>query len=325
MAVEYLKYADSKKIRIDSYLAQTFPEFSRSFFGRLIKEGEVLVNGKQVKPSYLLSGEEEIEIHFPPPPPKKPLAEDIPLEVLFENEHILVINKPAGLVVHPGPGNAEGTLVNGLLNLTSKLSEVDIPERAGIVHRLDKDTSGVILVAKTNQAHFHLAQQFQERSVQKEYLAITHGVPKEREGRIDLPIGRSQRVWKKMKIDPRGKASLTYYKVQKTWGPFAFIIARPKTGRTHQIRLHLRAVGAPILCDELYGKEKELKYSFFTSFQKGTLLSRQALHAHKIKFQLFGKEMEFQSPLPEDLQRVLDFFQAHYPKESGISGKNDYN
>ena len=298
--------------RLDAYLASLHSDRSRSSIAKLIKEGSVLVDGKKAKPSLQLKTGWQIEITFPPEPSNEPMAEKIDLDVLYEDEHILVVDKPAGMVVHPGCGHKDGTLVNALLYNADTLSEIDDPQRMGIVHRLDKDTSGVILTAKTNRAHLHIAAQFKDRQVEKEYIALTDGVPQPLEGVVDLPLGRSKRDRKKMAGDrEKGKVAQTRYEVRKNWGKYSLVHCFPKTGRTHQIRVHLLSLKTPILCDPIYGKQKEIKEVHLGGQGGEVALGRLALHAHRLKVSLFGQELEFKSPMPQDLCRAVKFFDQY--------------
>ncbi len=268
------------------------------------------------KPSTRLDSGDVVHIDIPPPAPILPLPEDLPLEVIHEDDSLLVINKSPDIVVHPSNGTiAGGTLVNALLSHTDTLSKEGGEFRPGIVHRLDRETSGIILVARTDLAHRRLAAQFKEREVHKEYLACVHGVPKEPEGVVDLPIARSLANRKKMAIrhDEQGKQSVTRWKCIRTIGTsFSWIHCFPETGRTHQIRLHMKAIGHPIICDSTYGREKKITRSELLrrapQGPEDTILDRQALHAYAIEFRHpgSGEMTSFCAPLPDDLQPIWD-------------------
>jgi 23S rRNA pseudouridine1911/1915/1917 synthase len=280
--------------RLDKYVAKACPDLSRSQGQKLIHDGSIKVNSQTAKSSYKLEAGDAVEVNFPPPTvPDRLSAEAIPLQILYEDKDLLVIDKPAGMTVHPAPGNRQHTLVNAVLGHIPDL-EAGEASRPGIVHRLDKDTSGLILVAKNNLAHMRLAEQFKNRTVTKVYQALVRGHLTPGEGTIEARIGRNPRDRKRMAVAERGREARTEYKVLKYLGNFSLVEVRPKTGRTHQIRVHLAAIGFPIVGDSTYGGKSEL-------------LSRQFLHAHKLAFQLpsSGERKEFISPLPPDLEEVL--------------------
>lgn len=276
-----------------------------------------MVAGAEVrKPSHKLRGGDAVELDLPPPPPPPgPLqAEDLPLTILFQDEHLLVIDKPAGLSVHPGAGQRDGTLVNVLLHHSpGALSGVGGEERPGIVHRLDKDTTGVMVVARSDRAHRELARQFHDREVQKRYLALSDGLPQQREGVINAPLGRHPKDRKRQAVVElaKGRAASTRYAVQESHGRYALIRCEPKTGRTHQIRVHLQSVGAPLLADKSYGRGRPER---FTTADLGfpgeerVLLERHALHAARLEFShpLSGERLAFEAPLPEDMAGTLE-------------------
>lgn len=277
--------------RLDRLLANRFSgHFSRTYFQELIAQNLVSVNGESVKKREKLKAGDEIELFFTPLPGSSLEPEEIPLNLLYEDEEIAVINKPAGLVVHPAPGNWSGTLVNALLfhALTPKGED---SLRPGIVHRLDKETSGVIVTAKRAESQRRLVEQFQRREVKKQYALIAFGSLKALF--IDAPIGRDERDRKKMALTPNGKPAETQFEKMGEKEGLLALFAYPKTGRTHQIRLHARALGAPILGDTLYGKE-----------EKG--VKRQMLHAYRIGFThpMSGKWMEIEAPFPEDFSKI---------------------
>ncbi len=275
--------------RLDKLLPARFPEQSRSYFQSLIREGMVLLNGQKVKKQIRPQIGDKIEVSFLITEEIALEAEDVPLDVLFEDEWLLVINKPAGLVVHPGPKNWHGTVANGLLYRYRDL----IGDRPGIVHRLDKETSGLLLCAKSLQAQSKLMKLFADREVDKEYLAITIGKPKE--GLIDAPIGRSPNNRKVMCVREDGKKAKTIFKPLAWDQQYCLVKCHLLTGRTHQIRVHLKHIGAPMLGDATYGVKK-------------SGFDRQMLHAHALKFvhPYTGKQMEFTLPPPNDMQPTVE-------------------
>lgn len=293
---------DEKSARLDQYLASVFPRpVSRSHLKKLIDAGNILVNGKPAKPHHKVKPGERIEVRAEEPTRRsKPEAEDIALEVLYEDGDMIVINKQPGIAVHPGAGRPSGTIVNALLNHCRKLSDVNAA-RPGIVHRLDKDTSGVMVAAKNNASHAELARQFKDRTVKKYYLALVKGVVELDNGIINLPIGRHQSNRQKMAVryDSERKA-VTEYKVIKRFDGFTLVMLNLKTGRTHQIRVHMAYIGHPVLGDEKYGSSDR-------ALKGGEGPSRQALHAYylKLRHPTSGKEMEFTACLPADMKEML--------------------
>jgi 23S rRNA pseudouridine1911/1915/1917 synthase len=266
----------------------------------LIRRGLVQVDGIVVrKPSYSLEGSEWIEVDIPAPEVSDLIPEEIPLDVVFENREILIINKPAGMVVHPSAGHADGTLVNAALAHAPDIEGVGGEVRPGVVHRLDKDTSGLIILAKNDTAHRFIQRQFKNRKVQKTYLALVHGKPPTQDGQIEAPIGRDRRNRKRMGImsPGQGREAATIYHTIRAYEAYTLLEVQPITGRTHQIRLHLEFIGCPVVGDKLYGPRRSRR-----------LLPRQFLHAHRLRFLLPGKteSSEFTAPLPEDLERFLE-------------------
>ncbi len=287
--------------RLDVFLTDELPDFSRSYLKKLIDGSLVTVNGVSAKPNYKLKLGDSVEVAVPDPIPLEVQPEPIPLKAVFEDESILVVDKPAGMVVHPAPGNYTGTLVNAILNHCSDLSGIGGVERPGIVHRLDKDTSGLIVVAKNDNALQSLTKQFKDRVVKKQYLALVRGALKKNSGIINAPIGRHKINRKKMAVDiESGREAITHYEMVKQFKLFAFLRLFPKTGRTHQIRVHLSHLGNPILCDKLYNKN--------SSNPSPKVLTRQALHAHKLEFQhpCSKRIVEFESPLPNDIASLMN-------------------
>ncbi len=284
--------------RLDRYLVAQLHDYSRSEIQRWIKEGFVLVNERRAKAGMALSEGDVITVMIPPPPPTELVPEDIPLVVLYEDEDVLAIDKPAGMVVHPAAGHSRGTLVNAILYHFPHLDGVGEGGRPGIVHRLDKDTSGIILVAKNPRAHRHLQTQFKQRTIEKTYLALLHGHITPSEGLIDAPIGRHPRHRKRMAIvsPDKGREAQTQYEVLAFYGNTSLVKAHPLTGRTHQIRVHFASIGYPIVGDVVYGRGDVYK------------LGRHFLHAHQLRFRRPADEtwIELVSPLPEALQGLLD-------------------
>lgn len=293
---------DEGSVRLDQYLASVFPKpVSRSHLKKLIDAGNILVNGKAAKPHHKVKPGEKIEVSLEEPVSSKPEAEDIALEILYEDDDIIVINKEPGIAVHPGAGTRSGTIVNALLNHCQKLSDVNAA-RPGIVHRLDKDTSGVMVIAKNNASHTELARQFKDHTVKKNYLALVKGVVELDNGVVDLPIGRHPSNRQKMAVryDSERKA-VTEYKVIKRFEGFTLVMLNLKTGRTHQIRVHMAYIGHPVLGDEKYGSRDR------PALKGGRALSRQALHSYylKLRHPTSGKEMEFTADLPDDMKSMI--------------------
>ncbi|MEM7164919.1 MAG: RluA family pseudouridine synthase [Planctomycetota bacterium] len=306
---------EANGVRLDQWLHARFPDLSRSALKRLINDGRVRIDDATPKPSTSLRTGSKVVVRIPPPPPPMPIPENVSLDILHEDDALLVVSKPAGMVVHPSPGtSARGTLVNALLGWTEDLSSEGGEFRPGIVHRLDRETSGVLLVARTDRSHRKLAEQFKERTVHKEYVAFVHGVPTEPEGIIDQPLGRSPTQRQRMAIrhDDQGKPATTSWKVEHDLGSHSWLRMFPKTGRTHQIRVHLKSIQLPIVCDATYGREKKITASELhgKTVKQGELplLERHALHAHRIRFQHpeTGAWTEFEAPLHADMQAVWD-------------------
>ncbi len=286
--------------RLDKFLVTQMTDLSRARVQTLIKEGHVFVNGAVVTKTGFDAGVgSEVRVEVPEPLPTQLQGEDIPLQVVFENDDILVIDKPAGMVVHPALGHATGTLVNAALGYAPEMEGVAGEGRPGVVHRLDKDTSGLILIAKNDRALYWLQEQFKTRQVQKVYLALSDGHPKTPTGRIEAAIGRDPAQRKQMAIvsDAKGRAAVSEYLVMESFAEHTLFEVYPHTGRTHQIRLHLTMIGCPIVGDTLYGhSHPSLK------------IKRQFLHAARLTVTLPGETepRTFQSPLPPELQSILD-------------------
>jgi 23S rRNA pseudouridine1911/1915/1917 synthase len=280
-------------IRLDKHLTQVLPEFSRARLQRLIRQGRVLVNGQIAKASQKLGKSDRISVDLPRVA-GRPLAEPIPLAVIYEDEDILVIDKPAGLIVHPAPGHPSHTLVNAVLAHCPGLTMSNEQVRPGIVHRLDKDTSGLLVIAKNDPAREYLVAQFKNRSVTKGYLVLVKGKLSPEQGMIEAPIGRDPHRRQRMAIVEAGKQASTQYQVRKYLGNYTLVEVAPLTGRTHQIRVHLSAIGYPVVGDTIYGI-------------RCAQLNRQFIHAYRLGFRLPSTKQyqEFTSPLPTDLQQVL--------------------
>jgi 23S rRNA pseudouridine1911/1915/1917 synthase len=302
------------------FLSARYPEISRATVRRAIDAGHVRVNDEACKPSLRLRENDRVAVQQVEVPREGPAPENIPLSILHEDESIVVVNKPAGMVVHPAKGHWEGTLASALAHHFGTLSGRGGPTRPGIVHRLDRDTSGVIVVAKNDQAHDALAEQFKSRTTEKEYLAIVVGEPELDRDRIDEPIGDHPTHRDKKAIrrnDPEARSAVTNYEVVERFVGYALVRALPKTGRTHQIRIHLAHARHSVLCDRLYGGRAVLKELELipradmgqdtTSAADNILLDRQALHAHRlaIAHPTTSVRMEFIAPLPDDMERTL--------------------
>ena len=305
--------------RIDLFLTQCCDGFSRTQIRQAVQSGGTEVNGRQVRPSVKIRTGQKIRFLLPEPATDDTVPENIPLDVLYEDDGLVVVNKPAGMVVHPARGHWSGTLTSALAFRFQSLSDVGGPTRPGIVHRLDRDTSGVMVVAKTNAVHMHLADQFHDRVVEKEYFAIAAGKMDRDRDLIDAPIGRPPYQRDKMAIREdhvTSKPASTFYEVISRHGRYTQVRLKPKTGRTHQIRVHLGHIGCPIICDRLYAGHSEITKSMLLGKTRDPsepcLLHRQALHAHKLTFQhpQTGKSMTHQAPLPEDLTRVVQLLES---------------
>jgi len=292
------KIAEKSGDRLDMWLAETVPEHSRSRWQTLIKEGRVTVNGAPCKANLKIHAGDRVKWSVPDPAPAVPQAEAISLNVLYEDKHMIVINKPAGLVVHPAVGNETGTLVNALLHHCTDLTGIGGEIRPGIVHRLDKDTSGVMVVAKNEAAMMDLSRQFKERDTEKEYLTIVWGVPYGKRGTVETTIGRHPIHRKKMAANVRnGREAVSHFEVQEALGEAALVRVKIETGRTHQIRVHMTHIKHPVIGDSVYGRGR-------ASTIKAV---RQMLHAAKLSLNhpKTGKRMTFEAPLPEDMEELL--------------------
>lgn len=310
--IEIVVSPHQRKERIDKFLAHQIENATRSKVQKAIEQGLVLVNGKRVKASHEVAPGEVIRCTLPQPARMKAQPEPIPLDILHQDEDVIVVNKPAGMVTHPAYGHYTGTLVNALLYHCAQLSTINDGLRPGIVHRLDKDTSGLIVVAKNDRAHTFLSQQFSKRTIDREYWAIVWGLLKQPRGIIEATLGRSKSDRKKISVVRDGKHAVTEYEVIDQFDYLSLIRLKLRTGRTHQIRVHLAHIGHPVFGDPTYGGRR-IAWGGADPKRKSevhrllTLISRQALHAKTIGFihPTTRKFMKFESDLPEDMKKVL--------------------
>lgn len=324
----HFKASKTQVQRIDQFLTSRLSYLSRSAVQRLIDDGLVKVNGKSTKPSYKLKEGDDVVMVAPPEPVNELIPENIPLEIIYEDEYFLALNKQADLIVHPARGRWSGTLVNGLVYYGKKWSTINGDWRPGILHRLDRNTTGIMLVAKSDEAHWRLARQFENRTIQKTYLAVVHGVPELLSDVIDMPIGKDKYVREKQAVrkeENGGRVATTQYQVEevfdhspqtllhpssfagdKHFAPpaqrFAFVRLRPKTGRTHQLRVHMSAIGHPMVADTMYGG-RSIEVAGPPSFK----FERQALHAAEITFvhPISLNSMTLKAPIPADMERLI--------------------
>ena len=291
--------AKESGIRIDRFLSDNHPELSRSFLQKLIRDGLVQVNNKSIKANYKVQSGDYVSLQLPDLTEPDILPEDIPLDILYEDDDILVVNKPKGMVVHPSAGHTSGTLVNAVLSHCKEhLSGINGVMRPGIVHRIDKDTTGALLVCKNDAAHHNIAEQLKEHTIKRRYRAIVQGNIREDEGTVEGAIGRHPTDRKKMAIHVKnGKPAITHYKVLERFGNATYVECRLETGRTHQIRVHMTSIGHPLLGDEVYGSGKNPYH-----------LQGQTLHAQVLGFihPRTGEYMEFCAPLPEYFEQLLN-------------------
>ena len=295
---EFLVEEDEEGDRLDVYLSDQFVDMSRSYIQKIIKDKKVTVNGKVEKAKYLVKEEDKVVIEIPKPKILEVVPQDIPIEIVYEDDDIIIVNKPQGMVVHPAPGNYEGTLVNAILyHCKGNLSSINGVIRPGIVHRIDKDTSGILMIAKNNNAHNCLAEQLKDHSITRKYEFICHGVFKEDNITVDRPIGRNPKDRLKMAIVPNGKRAVTHFEVLERFNGYTHVRARLETGRTHQIRVHAMSINHPLVGDPVYGpKNSKIK------------LNGQALHAKKLGFihPTTKEYVEFDSELPDYFQKLLE-------------------
>lgn len=306
--------------RLDKYLHGRFPRLSRTTIQRLIKQGAITVNGQPTKASYEMNDADVIELVIPPPEPREIVPEPIPLDIVYEDEHLLAINKQAGIICHPARGDQTGTLVNGLAYYAGSLSHGEDPFRPGIVHRLDKNTTGIMLVAKTDEAHWRLSLQFERRTVQKTYIALVHGEPQLDGDTIDAPIGVHPVVREKFAVMVRenkidiAKSAVTHYEVAERFGDYALVKLFPRTGRTHQLRVHMSHTRHPIVGDLMYGGRalSEFDLSGDPAAPVEPLFAHQALHAWRIAFRhpILETRMELETPFPPKFKRAVELLRA---------------
>ena len=304
--MQYFEVENENK-RIDSYLSEKLEDTSRVAIQRLIANGKVFVNGKTVKSSYKVQVGDKIEVEEEVPVEVSLKAQDIPLDIIYEDNDIIVINKSKGMVVHPANGNPDGTLVNAIMAICKdSLSGIGGEIRPGIVHRLDKDTSGIIIVAKNDKAHIHLSEQIKNHQVKKTYIALVRGIVKENEATINMPIGRSEKDRKKMAVTKKGKEAITHFKVLKRYDKYSLLQVNIETGRTHQIRVHLSQIGYPIVGDEVYSNGKN-EWN----------VNGQCLHAKSLEFihPITEEKMHLEAQLPQYFKNILENLESRKRRE----------
>ena len=295
---EYIIDSETENIRLDKAIAKLDTELSRSMIQKMLDDNKILVNEKSEKASYKTKINDKIQVEDIIAKEIELKAQDIPIDVVYEDSDIIVVNKPKGMVVHPANGNPDGTLVNAIMNICkNSLSGIGGEIRPGIVHRLDKDTSGLLIVAKNDKAHINLSEQIKNREITKKYVALVRGVIKENEATIDMPIGRSDKDRKKMAVKKDGKNAVTHFKVIKRYNGYTYLDIKIDTGRTHQIRVHLAEIGYPIVGDSVYSNGKN-------PFG----IEGQMLHAKSLEFKhpITGKILKLEAPLPEYFEEVLN-------------------
>lgn len=292
-----VKNINEEKFRLDAYIAKEDENLSRTMIKKLIEDGNILVNGKKQKTSYKVQNNDEIEIDVPEAKEINLKAQDIPVEIIYEDKDIIVVNKPKGMVVHPAVGNLDGTLVNAIMNICKdSLSGIGGEVRPGIVHRLDKDTSGLLIIAKNDNSHIKMSEQIKNREVTKIYIALVRGVITENEATINMPIARSTKDRKKMAVCKNGKSAVTHFKVLKRYDKYTLLQIKIDTGRTHQIRVHMAEIGHPVVGDLVYSNGKN-------DFG----VEGQMLHSKILEFKhpITGKEMHLEAELPEYFEKIL--------------------
>jgi 23S rRNA pseudouridine1911/1915/1917 synthase len=307
--------------RLDKYLHSRFPRLSRTMIQRLIKEGAITVNGKPTKASYEPDARDKVDLTIPPPEPYEVVPEPIPLDIVYEDDHMLAINKQNGIIVHPSKATQTGTIANGLAYYANTLSHGEDPFRPGIVHRLDKNTTGVMLVAKTDEAHWRLALQFERRTVRKTYLGVVEGAPRLDADVINAPLGSHPTI-KDRYIVPGAhqavlnrvaKEAITEYEVVERFRGFSLVHLHPKTGRTHQLRVHMSYIGHPMICDTYYGGHPLSEKDLTGEGSESPLITQQALHAYRIRFMhpISEAQMELEAPPPPDMAYLIQILRTH--------------
>ena len=308
--------ASIKERRVDKYLHGRFSNLSRRFIQDAIKTGSVKVNGKAVKPSFKLSSKDIIEFIMPEPPSREILPEDIPLNIIYEDADLIILNKQANMIVHPARGNTHGTLVNALTFYSNELSSGLGEFRPGIVHRLDKNTTGVMIVTKNDTAQWKVARQFEMRQITKTYLAIIHGTPQLTADCINAPLGVHPKMREKYAVRPQsGKEAITFFEVIEPFRGYSLLRMKPRTGRTHQIRVHLTYTKHPIVADDMYGGKLVYPWQLEDAEPEpqNPIISRVALHAESIEFRHPATEqiVKFEAPLPDDMTKMLDMLRKY--------------
>ncbi|MEK6621988.1 MAG: RluA family pseudouridine synthase [Planctomycetota bacterium] len=310
-------------MRLDRYLASRLHDYSRTFIQKLVKEGSVLINGHTTKSSYDIQRGDVITVRAPLIEESKILPEDIPLTIIYEDEYLMVINKPYDMVVHPAGRHPSGTVVNALTFHCQSLSQINGPLKAGIVHRLDRDTTGVMLTIKSDAVHAHIAMQFEKRYIHKEYLAVVEGEFPLDSDEINLPIGRHRKEPQKMSVrHDIGKEAVTIYEVLERFRGYTLVKLKPKTGRTHQIRVHMKAIGHPVVADFMYSSQETCCLSDLLQKERELeeipIIERQALHAHRIEFfhPIMKKSLKFQADLPADMSTLIQALREIRPYRS---------
>ena len=307
--------------RLDKYLRGRFPRLSRTMIQKMIKDGDITVNGKPAKPSYEPASGDRIDLTIPPPEPYEVIPEDLPLDIVYEDDHLLAVNKQTGIIVHPSKSTQTGTIANGLAYYAKSLSHGDDPFRPGIVHRLDKNTTGIMLVAKTDEAHWRLSLQFERRTVRKTYLAVVEGNPELDSDLIDAPLGAHPTMKDRhmvpgahqMVLRKLAKHAVTEYEVAERYRGYALVHLHPKTGRTHQLRVHMSFIGHPIAGDTFYGGHHVSECHLTGSGGERPITSQQALHAYRIRFRhpISEAMLELEAPPPPELAHLIHMLRTH--------------